>query len=397
MHCMGCGSIILEKCSFNEKKVKLLLVLDFINNNSGVSSVVMNYYSHIDKSKFQIDFLLYEEPGAKVLKHLQKRGSEVYALGHPVKLGITNYQTAIADFFKEHQNVYQIVHVHIPNAAFVVLKYAKKYGVKTRIIHSHNSKGADGAVKKLRNYFLNRQGIQYANQYYACSKSAGEYLYGKKQLKELVIINNAINLDKYQYNQESRRKIRKELGIEDELVIGHIGRFSKQKNHMFLIEIANQLKKRNVNFKLVLLGDGELTDTIKKQVEISGLDKEVIFIGVTRNAKEYMDAMDIFVLPSLYEGLPCVCVEAQANKLPCLVSDCVTREVALNDKIYFLKIDNESEWVEKILEYDIQKIRIQREDDASVDLKDYDIVVQAKNLEERYLAYENSSGINVNI
>ena len=378
-------------------KLKLLLVLDFINSNSGVSSVVMNYYSHIDKSKIQMDFLLYEEPGQKILNCLEKSKSKVYELGHPVKIGIANYQSAVADFFKEHQNEYQIVHVHIPNAAFVILKYAKKYGVKTRIIHSHNSRGADNAVKKFRNYVLNKWGIQYANQYYACSKSTGEYLYGKKQLKELVIINNAINLEKYQYNQESRRKIRKELGIEDELVIGHIGRFSKQKNHMFLIEIANQLKKGNVNFKLVLLGDGELTDIIKKQVDILGLNKEVIFIGVTRNAKEYMDAMDIFVLPSLYEGLPCVCVEAQTNKLPCLVSDSVTREAALNDKMHFLKIDNESEWVEKILEYDIQKIRIQREDDASVELKDYDIVLQAKILEERYLAYENSSGINVNI
>ena len=133
---MGCGSIILEKCSLNEKKVKLLLVLDFINNNSGVSSVVMNYYSHIDKSKIRIDFLLYEEPGSKVLIHLQKRGSEVYALGHPVKLGITNYKAAIADFFKEHKNEYQI---------------AKEEGTTQQSVHI----GLDRARKKLEEILKN--------------------------------------------------------------------------------------------------------------------------------------------------------------------------------------------------------------------------------------------------
>lgn len=166
----------MGKYNDKTKKIKVLVVLDFINRNSGVSSVVMNYYSHMDASKIQMDFLLYEEPDESFATYLQQNGSKIYALGHPTKLGILNYARGIEAFFKTHHNEYDIVHLHIPNAAFVVLKYAKKYGIKTRIIHSHNSRGADGWMKKIRNYLLNQQGIRYANEYYACSKSAGKYL-----------------------------------------------------------------------------------------------------------------------------------------------------------------------------------------------------------------------------
>lgn len=380
------------------KTVRVLVVLDYINSNSGVSSVVMNYYSNIDKAKVQMDFLLYENPDEDILEYLKGNGSNVYALGHPVKMSIGNYQKVIAGFFESHQLRYQIVHVHIPNAAFVVLKYAKKYGVETRIIHSHNSRGADGLVKKFRNYVLNKKGIGYATQYFACSKSAGKYLYGGKHLDEVIVINNAINLKKYRYDQKSGKKIRKELGIGDELVLGHVGRFSRQKNHEFLMEIASQLKERDIEFKLVLLGDGELQERIKEQVEMLGLKEQVIFVGVVNNAKEYMDAMDLFILPSLYEGLPCVCIEAQANGLPCLISENITREVALSDSVKFLGITDAGEWIDAILQmYDIQRLRQKREGDGCPDLNDYDIIAQAKILEERYLSYGYSSNINVDL
>lgn len=369
--------------------MRVLVVLDYINSNSGVSSVVMNYYSNIDKSKVQMEFLLYENPEKKVLEYLKGKESNIYALGHPVKIGIGSYQKAIDRFFKEHQNQYHIVHVHISNAAFVVLKYAKKYGISTRIIHAHNSRGADGAVKKIRNYVLNKKGIFYATQYFACSKSAGEYLYGKRHLDEVIVINNAINLKKYRYDCESRMKIRKELGIRDELVLGHVGRFSKQKNHEFLIEIANELKKRTIDFKLMLLGGGELQEQTKEQVEIFGLNEQVIFVGVVDNAKEYMDAMDLFILPSLYEGLPCVCIEAQANGLPCLVSENITREVAVSDLMKFLGITDATEWIDGILKHNIKQLRQKRENGGCIDLKSYDITAQAKILEERYLSYES--------
>lgn len=382
-----------------DHKAQVLIVVDYINNNSGVSSVVMNYYSHIDHSKVQMDFLLYEMPEENFLQYLQNHGSKVYCSGYPMKIGIRNYQKEIENFFKELEDEYSIVHVHIPNAAFVVLKYAKRYGVNTRIMHSHNSRGADGVLKKIRNYILNKQGIFYANQYFACSKAAGEYLYGRKRNQQVTIINNAIDLKKYSFCPESRDRIRKELEIGDEIVLGHVGRFSEQKNHKFLIEIANQLKTQKINFKLLLLGSGELQDQIKEQVEKSGLEKIVIFAGIVNNVKEYMDAMDIFLLPSLYEGLPCVCVEAQANGLPCFLSESITGEVALADSVHFLEISKASIWADMIIEMlnSKQQKRNHGEKNQYIGLNQYDIAIQAKILEERYLSYGNSSNINVNI
>ncbi len=380
-----------------ENKVRLLLVLDYINRNSGVSSVVMNYYSNIDKTKIQMDFLLYENPGEDVIRYFARHGSKVYTSGHPVKLGLSAYQKAIGDFFTEHQNEYQIVHLHIPNAAFIVLKYAKKCGVETRIIHSHNSRGADGVLKKVRNYVLNRQGVSYANQYFACSESAGKYLFGRKRMDEVTIIHNAINLEKFQFAKESRARIRQKLGIgENELLIGHVGRFSRQKNHRFLIEITKRLKAEGVNFKLMLLGGGELQEQVRAEVQRAGLAECVIFVGVVSNPKEFMDAMDVFVLPSLYEGLPCVCIEAQANGLPCLVSSAVTEEIRLSESVQFLDISDVSCWCAAISEWlDAAKRREQRKEYSCSGLRDYDIIVQSKILEERYLSYGNGSDPNV--
>ena len=380
------------------QKVHVLVVLDYINHNSGVSSVVMNYYSNIDKLKVQMDFLLYEKPEEEFLSELSKNGSKIFALGHPVSFGLKNYHNVVDKFFDKHQGEYSVVHVHIPNAAFVVLRCAKKYGVKTRIIHSHNSRGADGCIKKVRNFILNKIGVFYANQYFACSKSAGEFLFGKNKLDKVTVIHNAIDLKKFAFDSEHRNRIRRELGIGDELVLGHVGRFSEQKNHRFLIEIAKQLEKRNVDFKMLFLGGGELQEQIAAKVKEFNLEKKVIFAGIVNNVKEHMDAMDIFLLPSLYEGLPCVCVESQANGLPNMLSSNITKEVALNTAVCFLEIISAEEWADMVLEiYANDNLSIRRKSGNNRGLELYDIAIQAKILEEKYISYGNSSGINVNI
>ena len=381
------------------KNVRVLLVLDYINRNSGVSSVVMNYYTHIDHSKIRMDFLLYEKPDDSILEYLEDCGSHIYVSSHPMKLGYRSYHKFIDSFFKEHQGEYQVVHVHIPNAAFVVLKSAKKYQIPGRVIHAHNSRGADGKIKKVRNYILNKWGIFYANQYFTCSESAGAYLFGKKFLDKVCVIPNAINLAEYEFSLDCRERMRKELHIQgDELVIGHVGRFSEQKNHKFLIDTVKCLNEKKIKFKLLLLGDGELQSKIVKQVEGDGIQKRVIFAGVVSNVKEYMDAMDIFVLPSLYEGLPCVSVEAQANGLPCLISSNVTKEVKLSEKVRFLGIDNPEQWAKAISnQYSIGSSEKREKGYGCSKLYDYDIMVQAKKLEEKYLLYGNSSDSDVNL
>lgn len=379
------------------KKVRVLQVLDYINNNSGVSSVVMNYYSHIDSSKVQIDFLLYENPEETVLEYLNNNHSQIYTTGYPVEEGYIRYKSTVREFFEKNGRMYDIVHVHIPSAAFIVLKEAKKAGIRTRIMHAHNTRGADGIVKKVRNYLLNKWGMFYTNEFFACSRLAAEYLYGKNKSQYSVIINNAIDLKKFSYNQKVRESIRKELGIKNEIILGHVGRFAEQKNHKFLLEIMKELQKLNNNYKLLLLGDGSLREDIEMQIKKLGLENNVVLLGVVSNVKEYLDAIDIFLLPSKYEGLPCVCVEAQANGLPCLISSSITKEVELTDNIKFLEIQNASKWCAEIIKL-AEKLNVDRQEtNKDARINDYNIEIQAKLLEERYLEYGIGSSADVHL
>lgn len=374
--------------------VKVLQVLDFINYNSGVSAVVTNYFFQLDPQRVQCDFLLYEMPEDAWMTRLTAAGAKVYATGKPSGRSMAEYERNVKDFFWQHAKDYDIVHVHIPNAAFIVLRYAKKYGIKVRILHSHNARGADGAVKKIRNYLLNQCGIRYANQYFACSVKAGNYLFGEKRCGQLVVLPNAIRLERYAFDEKKRKTIRDSLGVkEHELLLGHIGRFAEQKNHEGLLKIFAETRKRGMDTKLVLLGDGELREKTGQLAEELGIKDQVLFAGVVANVPDYLSAMDIFLLPSLYEGLPVVCVEAQAAGLPCLISDQVTREIALTDQVWFLANGDLDSWCDRI-----RKISAEgRSRNAVKGLEQYDIAWQAKNLEERYIQYAAGTDLDVNV
>lgn len=374
--------------------VKVLQVLDFINYNSGVSAVVTNYFFQMDPQRVQCDFLLYEMPEEAWTARLTVAGAKVYATGKPSGRSMAEYERNVKDFFRQHAKDYDIVHVHIPNAAFNVLRYAKKYGIKVRILHSHNARGADGAVKKIRNYLLNQWGIRYANQYFACSVKAGNYLFGEKRCGQLVVLPNAIRLERYAFDEKKQKIIRESLGVkEHELLLGHIGRFAEQKNHEGLLKIFAETRRQGMDTKLVLLGDGELREKTGQLAEELGIKDQVLFAGVVANVPDYLSAMDIFLLPSLYEGLPVVCVEAQAAGLPCLISDQVTREIALTDQVWFLANGNLDSWCDRI-----RKISAEgRSRNAVKGLEQYDIVRQTRNLEERYLQYAAGTDLDVNV
>lgn len=374
--------------------VKVLQVLDFINYNSGVSAVVTNYFFQLDPQRVQCDFLLYEMPEDAWMTRLTAAGAKVYATGKPSGRSMAEYERNVKDFFRQHAKDYDIVHVHIPNAAFIVLRYAKKYGIKVRILHSHNARGADGAVKKIRNYLLNQWGIRYANRYFACSVKAGNYLFGEKRCGQLVVLPNAIRLERYAFDEKKRKIIRDSLGVkEHELLLGHIGRFAEQKNHEGLLKIFAETRRQGMDTKLVLLGDGELREKTGQLAEELGIKDQVLFAGVVANVPDYLSAMDIFLLPSLYEGLPVVCVEAQAAGLPCLISDQVTREIALTDQVWFLANGNLDSWCDRI-----RKISAEgRSRNAVKGLEQYDIVRQTRNLEERYLQYAAGTDLDVNV
>lgn len=377
------------------KTVRVLQVLDYVNYNSGVSAVVMNYYTHMKHDRVQCDFLLFESTGNNLEKDILRCGGKLYTTGKPEAGNILAYQKRIDAFFSQHEGVYDIVHVHIPSAAFAVLRSAKKHGIPVRILHSHNARGADGMLKKIRNYVLNKWGICYANQYYACGEAAARYLYGKKKAEggQVTIINNAIDPAKYRYSAERREKIREELSVKEELLLGHIGRFVEQKNHRGLLRILAELQKRQVCCKLVMLGDGPLLKEIENEAAEAGLSDKVIFAGVVDNVQDYLSAMDVFLLPSLYEGLPVVCVEAQAAGLACLISANVTREIALTEQVSFVENSDIPEWCDRIEALAGQ----QTHRDWNLQCDAYDIEKQAEKLEEIYWSYGMRTDSDVHI
>ena len=270
--------------------------------DGGVESVVMNYYRNIDKSKVQFHFICDEDSTDIPYDEIEKLGGKVIVV--PPYQKLFKYQKELYKIFKE--NNYKIVHSHINALSVFPLRIAKKAGVPIRIAHSHSTSNKKEWKKNLIKDVLRPFSKIYANQFFACTEHAGKWLFGKKVLerKELNVINNAIDLKKFEFNEKIREDLRKELGIkEDTIVIGHIGRFMRQKNHEFLIDVFNELYKKNQNTVLILIGQGPLLNEIKQKVRNLNIEDKIKFIGQITDVERYYNIMDVFVFPSIYEGL----------------------------------------------------------------------------------------------
>ena len=268
----------------------------------GVESVVMNYYRNIDKSKVQFHFICDEDSTDIPYEEIEKLGGKVIIV--PPYQKLFKYQKELYKIFKE--NGYKIVHSHINALSVFPLRIAKKVGVPIRIAHSHSTSNKKEWKKNIVKNILRPFSKVYANHFFACTKHAGEWLFGKKiiERKELNVINNAIDLKKFEFNEKTREDLRKEFGIkEDTIVIGHIGRFMKQKNHDFLIDVFNELIKKNENSILMLIGQGPLLNDMKQKVRDLKIEDKVKFIGQVTDVEKYYNIMDIFLFPSIYEGL----------------------------------------------------------------------------------------------
>lgn len=355
----------------------------------GIQTFVIENMKHMDKNKIQIDFLLLDDGNKYELEDtLKQMGAKVYKLNGVWLKKPTdyfNYFNKIDKFFKEH-NDYKVVHLHSSSKNFYVLKAAKKYGIPVRIAHSHNIGFQTKSKLQIMIGNICKPLLKkYATGYFACSEIAGEWLFGKKEIKNknVTVIHNAVDLEKFKFNQEVRDKLRNELNIADKLVIGHVGRFTNQKNHDFLIDIFNEVYKKNKNSVLMLIGVGEKEDEIKKKVRRLGLEECVIFLGFKNNVNEYMWTMDLFVFPSLFEGLGLVLIEAQATGMKCFTSkDVVPNNAKVTELLTFISLeDNLEKWVEKIVNCNYER----KVCDKEIEQKGYDIKNTAKQLQEFYL------------
>lgn len=346
--------------------MKRVLIFGMTENPGGIENCFMRYYRRIDRNRVQFDFLCnsYEKIAFE---------DEIIALGgHTFHIARRSedyfrFKKELDIFFKEHAKDYSIIWVKVCSLANIdYLKAAKKYGIKTRIIHSHNTKNMDGKLRGLLHY-INRLVIdKYATDFWACSIDAGKWFYNDKLMKKLVVINNAVDVESLRFNKGYRANLRKQYGLDNKIVIGNVGRLHFQKNQVFMLKLLAELVKINSNYHLVLIGQGPDEKMLKDLADSLGIKAYVTFTGVQQNVPEWYSAFDLFLLPSVFEGLCNALLEAQANGLSIIASDVsVPEEARIVGNITSLKLeDSKDKWVEAVT-------------DAVMTRTDYNVIKQA--------------------
>ena len=346
----------------------------------GVESVIMNYYRHLDRTKVQFDFICDEDSTRIPYEEIKKLGGRVFLVPKYQKL--PKYLKAMEDLFRK--NKYRIVHSNINTLSVFPLYAAKKAVIPIRISHSHSTSNPKEWKRNIIKNILRPFSKKYATDYFACSELAGRYLFGNKSFdrSEIKIIYNAIDLDKFKFDPEARKKLRQEFNINDSTtVIEHVGRFVKQKNHDFLVDVFNEYHTKNPDSKLLLIGAGPLEEKIKAKVEKLGLTDSVLFLGQRNGTDKLYSVMDVFCLPSIYEGLGMVLIEAQVNSLSCVASNFVPQEARLDKNLAFQPLD-----IKKFT----AAIRPTRNEVDIRYLKKYDIKNSIKFLQDLYIHAKTS-------
>ncbi|EEG77497.1 glycosyltransferase family 1 protein [Dethiobacter alkaliphilus] len=329
------------------KTIRVLHVFGRLDSG-GAESRTMDIYRKIDKTKVQFDFAIHTDDKCFFTDEVSALGGKIYCFPRFNGKNYFDYKRAWNLFFKEHPE-YKIVHGHQTNTGFVYLNEARKNNVPVRIAHARNS-NKENIIKK----YICKLTKLYATHLFAVSQLAGISEFGRDVVDKgfVKIIPNAIEALKYSFDKEMRDIKRKELGIENKFVVSHIGRFHSQKNHSFLLETFKLIVKNNKDAVLVLIGDGPLRNEIEQQISDFGIDHSVILTGIRTDVPELLQAMDILLFPSHFEGLPGVVLEAQAAGLPCVISDKITNEVKITDLVEYVSLDKSAAyWAEKVMKF----------------------------------------------
>ncbi|WP_407448087.1 glycosyltransferase family 1 protein [Fibrobacter sp.] len=337
--------------------IRVLHVLGGLDRG-GAETMVMNLYRAIDKKQVQFDFITHTNRRQAYTEEIEKLGGKIYYFPKFKGINFLQLKSVWKKFFKDHPE-YKILHSHVRSYASLYLPIAKKAGLKT-IIHSHNTSSGKG-IKAIVKWFMQRGLRKNLDYYFACSDVAGKWLFGEKIVNQpnYFLLKNAIDVEKYAYSESSRKKIRDEFNLNDKFVVGHVGRFHPQKNHLFLVDIFAEIHKKCPDSVLMLVGIGDLMDAVKDMVAELGLTDCVVFTGVRADVNELLSAFDVFLFPSLFEGLPVTLIEAQAVGLPVVCSDSITKEVIVSDILEMLPLNQSVDaWANVAL----SKRNVKRED-----------------------------------
>lgn len=365
-------------------KIKKIIHFSLANTKSGITQYVLNNWKYIDKNRFSFDMVTFGEK-LDFQEDLETQGCRIFYVKNRAEDNLKDFQKEILQIFS---NGYEAVHLHTSYwKSFELEKLAKKAGIPKIIVHAHNTAVFDdcGREEKEKQHYMLREELSsdIATDFWACSGLAAEWLYGDKIPQEKIrILNNAIDVQSFKFNRQKRKEVRQRLRWEDKLVIGHVGRFSYQKNHEFLIEVFKEAIKIEKNIRLLLIGKGPQESNIRSLVEKYELMDKVYFVGACNDVNCWLQAMDILALPSRFEGLPIVAIEAQTSGVKCLVSNTITKETAITDNISFLSLDVPV-WKDKILEYKIEMEHREKYANKVIQAG-YDIQQYIKNLEIMY-------------
>ena len=315
--------------------MKILLVLDNLSVDSGVSSVVMHFYRNMQN--VSVDFLIFKQGQNVYVDEIRQNGDQVYVLERLLSpKTVCKAITQTKRFFREYAKEYDAVWLHSPTLNEFTLRYAKMYGIPNRIIHSHSSMTSTDPVKKMLNQMLTRNVTRYANHYWTCSDKAAAFLYGEDfvQNHPVEMVYNGVVPEKYGFDSQVRAKMRQQLGFENKTVFCHVSNFSPIKNLTFLVPVMAQVKKHNPQARFLFVGDGPVKPEFEALLQAEGLQDVCLFVGRQADVLSYLQASDALLLPSLKEGLPVTVVEAQANGLPCFITDTITRQCNVGGVTY---------------------------------------------------------------
>lgn len=333
------------------RPLRILQILNHMDYG-GIEAVVMNYYRHVDRERLQFDFAVCEDSSLPQREEIERLGGNIDLL--PPVSRLPEYIRALEKLLRQRR--YGIVHCHMNTLSVFALYAAWRAGVKVRICHNHTTAHRGEGAKTFLKYLLRPLNRWFATDYFACGEYAGRWMYGRKRWDagEVYVVRNAVEAERFRYNIITRISMRMKLNVTDRFVVGHVGRFMYQKNHEFLLEIFEEVQTRRPDAALLLVGEGELEPQIREKARKLGIEDKVLFYGAVRDVSNLYQLMDVFCLPSYYEGLPVVLAEAQMNGLPAVISENITPEVAVMESCRQLSLEESaSVWAKKILEADV--------------------------------------------